>query len=168
MLQEPLVAIVDDDEAVRLSTAGLLGRAGFSICSFVDGEQFLASGDGDLCNCVLLDMRMPGLDGLSIIRELRQRPRYPSIVMLAGHGNIALAVEAMKLGAFDFLEKPYDPQQLIEVLRRACAAYTGLPSHPRADPVASAQIAALSERQRAVLTGIVNGQPNKVIAYELS
>jgi two-component system response regulator FixJ len=162
-----VVAIVEDDDAVRQSTAGLLRRAGHSVESFTDGSEFLASDLPTNLGCILLDMRMPGMDGLSVMRVLREREVAVPILVLTGHGDVPLAVEAMRLGAVDFLEKPYPPGDLLEAIRHACNTPVALPGSQPVNKQAQAKVATLSERQRAVLLGILKGQPNKIIAWEL-
>jgi two-component system response regulator FixJ len=161
-----LVAVVDDDDAVRLSTGRLLGRRGFDIVPFVSGDEFLASETLGKHDCVLLDLRMPGMDGISVLRVLKERELWLKVVVLTGHGDISLAVEAMKLGALDFLEKPYPPAALVEAIQHVCA--TPLPTGgPRLDEEARKKLDKLTPRQRDVLLGVLKGQQNKVIAYEL-
>ena len=162
-----VIAIVDDDDAVRRSTAALLERAGYRVRTFASGDAFLAAqlpGDSD---CILLDMRMPGTNGLGVLKALGDWEKMPPVLVLTGHGAIPEAVEAMRLGAFDFLEKPYPAPGLVETIGRALAA------SPRGrtgggDPEARARVNSLSQRQLQVLQGILKGQANKVIAYELS
>lgn len=162
-----VIAIVDDDEAVRHSTAGLLKRAGHRVESFIAGSEFLASVLPNDFDCLLLDMRMPGLDGLGVMRALRERGLSLPILVLTGHGDVPMAVEAMRLGAIDFLEKPYPPTALLEAIARACTAAPPLPAGQVVNKQAQAKVAALSDRQRDVLRGILRGQPNKIIAWEL-
>lgn len=162
-----VVAIIEDDDAVRASTAGLLRGAGNKVIAFTGGAEFLASDlPADLC-CILLDMRMPGVDGLSVMRALKARDLACPILVLTGHGDVPMAVEAMQLGAVDFLEKPYPPETLLEAIARACEAASAGAGAAAVNNKAAAQIASLSERQRAVLRGILNGRPNKIIAYHL-
>ncbi|HYI47300.1 MAG TPA: response regulator [Allosphingosinicella sp.] len=162
-----VIAIVDDDEAVRHSTAGLLKRAGHRVESFTAGPEFLASVLPKDFDCLLLDMRMPGLDGLGVMRALRERSLSLPILVLTGHGDVPMAVEAMRLGAIDFLEKPYPPAALLEAIARACTAPPPGPGGQVVNNQAQAKVAALSDRQRDVLRGILRGQPNKIIAWEL-
>jgi len=162
-----VIAIVDDDEAVRHSTAGLLKRAGHGVESFTGGAEFLASELPGTLTCVLLDMRMPGLDGLGVMRALRERDVSLPVLVLTGHGDVPMAVEAMRLGAIDFLEKPYPPAALLEAVARACIAPPQSTGGPPVNKQAQAKVAALSDRQRDVLRGILKGQPNKIIAWEL-
>lgn len=167
MADSYVVAVVDDDDAVRHSTAELLKRAGHRVESFTGGPEFLASDlPGDL-GCILLDMRMPGMDGLAVMRALRERGASRPILVLTGHGDVPMAVEAMRLGAVDFLEKPYPPAALIEAIARACNTPVPAGGRPPINQLARKKVAGLSERQREILLGILAGKPNKVIAWEL-
>lgn len=167
MADSYVIAIVDDDDAVRHSTAGLLQRAGHRVDSFTGGSEFLASDLPGKLDCVLLDMRMPGVDGLGVMRALVEREIPLPILVLTGHGDVPMAVEAMRLGAVDFLEKPYPPAALFDAIMRACTAPPPGPSAAPVNKQAQAKVAALSDRQRDVLRGILKGQPNKIIAWEL-
>lgn len=161
-----LVAIVDDDDAVRRSTAALLELSGYSVRQFVSGDAFLALQDPVAFDCVLLDLQMPGTGGIGILNALQARPLMPAVLVLTGHGAIGKAVEAMKLGAYDFLEKPYPAKSLVEAIGAALAART----QERAgaiDGEAVVRISNLSKRQHQVLQGVLDGKQNKIIAYEL-
>ena len=160
------VAIVDDDEAVRLSTADLLRRLGFDTKLFESGDAFLESGSLADISCILLDLQMPGRDGLAVLRALAERGDSPPALVLTAHGGIPAAVEAIKLGALDFMEKPYEADTLLAKIEEAVQRPGGKGAR-RVDPEAVALVEALSGRQRQVLNGIVRGQQNKVIAYEL-
>jgi len=160
------VAIVDDDEAVRLSTADLLQRLGFDTKLFKSGDAFLESGSLAGISCILLDLQMPGRDGLAVLRALAERGDSPPALVLTAHGGIPAAVEAIKLGALDFMEKPYEADTLLAKIEEAVQRPGGKGAR-RVDPEAVALVEALSGRQRQVLNGIVRGQQNKVIAYEL-
>jgi two-component system, LuxR family, response regulator FixJ len=162
-----VVAIVDDDDAVRFSTAGLLRRAGHKVESFTGGAELLASDLPKDLGCILLDMRMPGMDGLAVMRALKEREDRHPILVLTGHGDVPMAVEAMRLGAVDFLEKPYEPEALLEAIARACNMPVPGPAGQPINKTAQKKVAALSARQRDVLRGILKGQPNKIIAWEL-
>lgn len=167
MTESHMVAIVDDDEAVRVSTARLLQRAGYRVHTYVSGDEFLTARLPAQLGCVLLDVRMPGTDGLAVMRKLADRNEHHAIVVLTGHGDIALAVDAMRLGAVDFLEKPYDPATLIEGIEKACSHSARIAEREVASHEAREKVATLSERQREVLSGILRGKQNKIIAYEL-
>lgn len=162
-----LIAIVDDDEPVRLSTADLLARLGYETVLFKSGDEFLALADRAGIGCVLLDLQMPGRDGLAVLQALGVEGEFPPVLILTAHGDIPAAVEAIKLGARDFMEKPYEPDLLMTKIEQAMLT----PASPAAggglDPEAVALVAGLSGRQREVLDGIVRGLQNKVIAYEL-
>jgi two-component system, LuxR family, response regulator FixJ len=162
-----VVAVVDDDDAVRKSTTALLERAGYRVRAFGSGDAFLAGqlpGDSD---CILLDMRMPGTNGLGVLKALGDWESMPKVLVLTGHGAVSDAVEAMKLGAADFLEKPYPAQSLLQAIDQALNARPK-PKPGAADPDAVAKVESLSQRQLQVLRGILKGQPNKIIAYELA
>jgi two-component system response regulator FixJ len=161
------IIIVDDDQAVRESTARLLHRAGHSTQCFDSGDSFLAAAITDHINCILLDVRMPGTDGLGVLRILEGRGEMPPVILITGHGDIPLAVEAMRMGASDFLEKPYSPERLFQTIDKAVAIRPDKRETPTTDPEAQAVLERLSWRQRQVLAGILCGHPNKIIAYEL-
>jgi two-component system response regulator FixJ len=162
----PLVAIVEDDDLVRRSTAALLDLAGFRVRQFASGDAFLAAPDAADVDCVLLDLQMPGTGGLGILEALQAWPRKPARLVLTGHGAISAAVEAMKLGAYDFLEKPYPARALVEAIRAALGAQARK-STGAVEADAAVRIAALSNRQRDVLRGVLDGKQNKLIAYKL-
>jgi two-component system response regulator FixJ len=162
---DKVVAIVDDDDVVRRSTAALLERAGYRVRAFESGDAFLAA-QLPGSDCVLLDMRMSGTDGLGVLRALGAREAMPPVLVLTGHGAVPQAVEAMKLGAADFLEKPYPAEALLGAIAKALElGPTGKAG--AVDAEAAAKVALLSQRQQQVLRGILKGQPNKIIAYEL-
>jgi len=159
------IAVVDDDDAVRISTCALLESAGYVPIAFETGDVFLQEMDGSY-GAILLDVRMPGSDGVEVLKKLKAGHFNGPILMLSGHGDIALAVQAMRLGALDFLEKPYDAEDLLERLDRALnnqssAAITSF------DEKAAELLNSLTPRQLDVLKAIVSGFPTKVIAYKL-
>jgi two-component system response regulator FixJ len=162
-----LVAIVDDDEAVRSSTASLLTRAGFSVELFESGDRFLSAGSFEPISCILLDMQMPGRNGLAVMRALEARGKSPPVIVITAHGDIAVAVEAMKLGAHDFVEKPYKAETLLAMIEDAQEGRASTIGAGGVRAEAAALVAKLSERQRQVLLGVVRGHQNKMIAYEL-
>jgi two-component system response regulator FixJ len=161
------IAIVDDDEAVRLSTAELLQRLGFDVKLFKSGDAFLETPSLAGISCALLDLQMPGRDGLAVLRALAERDDSPPALVLTAHGDIAAAVEAIKLGAHDFMEKPYEAEVLLTKIEEALQRRPGMNGAASANGEAVALVAALSGRQRQVLGGIVRGLQNKIIAYEL-
>ena len=161
------IAVIDDDEAVRLSTSDLLQRLGFDVKLFRSGDAFLESGQSEGIDCILLDLQMPGRDGLAVLRVLAERGESPPALVLTAHGGIPAAVEAIKLGAHDFMEKPYDAEVLLRKIEEAMQRPADTRGRARANAEAAALIATLSARQRQVLGGIVRGLQNKIIAYEL-
>jgi two-component system response regulator FixJ len=161
------VAIVDDDDDVRKSVASLLTRTGYEITEFENGDQFLSRLDTGLFSCVLLDLQMPGSDGLAVLRALADRGESPPVLVVTAHGGIAAAVNAIKLGALDFLEKPYVPDDLLAAIRKALTMESGREEARLLRSEAAARLASLSGRHVQVLQGILNGRPNKIIAYEL-
>jgi two-component system, LuxR family, response regulator FixJ len=159
----PLIAIVDDDDGARLSAQWLLEGEGYRVLPFADGEGFLASPLLKRVSCVLLDIRMPGMSGLDVLRALAERDDGPAAIMLTGHAGIPVAVAAMKLKAADFLEKPPKPADLLAAVAKATASRA---ARGRCS-AARALIDALPARQRQVLAGIASGNPNKIIAWEM-
>jgi two-component system response regulator FixJ len=161
------VLLVEDDDLVRRSTKRLLERAGHDVLSFSTGDELLKSGVPADAQVILLDMRMPGRDGIEVLRELNRTRIDVPVVVLTGHADVPNAVEAMKLGAVDFLEKPYPVDKLVDVVERASRS-TVLPG-PTPDERADAltKIHRLTERQREVLRGMAAGEANKAIAYRL-
>lgn len=166
-MSDGLIAVVDDDEAVRLAMSSLLGRAGFDVETFNHGDDFLSRAHVASFSCILLDVRMPGSDGLAVLRGLAERGDFPPVLVLTGHGDIPTAVQAMKLGAYDFIEKPTPPDLLLASVRRVVGdgSKRELTRSRRAE--AEARVALLSEREREVLQGILRGLQNKIIAFEL-
>ncbi len=164
-MPDNLVAIIDDDEAVRRSTLALLRKSGVEAVTFASGDLFLADARLDRFSCILLDVRMPGQDGLAILRELRKRTEPPPVIMITGHGDIAVAVGAMRLGAVDFMEKPYEPSHLLRAIQGAFASRAQSQDFHNHHRATVALVAKLSKRQRQVLKGVLRGEPNKIIAF---
>jgi len=162
------VHVVDDDPAVRRSLERLLDAAGFHVVSYQSPTAFLNAAFGLSAGCVLLDIRMPGVDGLEVQARLnRLRVNLPVIVM-TGHGDVPSAVRAMKAGAVDFLEKPFDDETLLNAIGGAFAKASRLIGGDREAVRAAQRIATLSPREREVLDALLAGRPNKVIAFDLN
>jgi len=163
-----VVFIVDDDEAVRDSLAALLVAKGHAVEAYASGEAFLAAYKPEFCGCALVDLRMPGIDGLGVIERLKARGSTLPIVVVTGHGDVPLAVRAMKAGAIDFIEKPYNNRTILDAVRQALAR-SGATATTGAESVKAAELVAqLTPRELEVLQHLVIGRPNKVIAYELT
>jgi two-component system, LuxR family, response regulator FixJ len=162
-----LVHVVDDDPAMRESVAFLLDTAGFTVALYEDGVSFLRQLTADADGTVLTDIRMPGLDGLELLRRLRVDGYTVPVVMMTGHSDISLAVEAMKLGACDFIEKPFEDEALLRAIR-AAPQHTRGPktTDPRLQDFAQ-RVATLSERERQVLDHLVAGGTSKEIGRAL-
>lgn len=162
------VYVVDDDEPVRLSLQTLLQQLpGMIVRGFCSGDAFLAAIDADDRGVLLLDFHMPGATGLEVLRALQATGERFATVMLTGRGDVAIAVQAMKAGALDFLEKPYDPDQLLEVIDAAFSRFEQDSVRNSRIEAARARIASLSPREREVLLGLIEGRANKVIAHDL-
>lgn len=161
------IYVVDDDEAIRRSLSFMLKTSGYAVHVFDGGKPFLAEAAGLEPGCVLLDVRMPDIDGLEVQRELRARGIMLPVVIMTGHGDIDMAVTAMKTGASDFIEKPFEKGALLACLegaRKQLVAERG--AGARAEE-ARARLNILTDRERDVLDGLVEGLPNKTIAYDL-
>src|ERR1700677_1198935 len=166
MGDEPIVYVVDDDDAMRDSLDFLLAAAGFSVKVFESASSFLGVLPRVQAGCLITDIRMPGMDGLELLRRVKQeRPLLP-VIMMTGHGDVPLAVEAMKLGAHDFIEKPFEDQRLIDMIRAAMASLADALEDEMASAQIASRVAALSQRERQVLEGLVAGLPNKAISRD--
>jgi two-component system response regulator FixJ len=163
MKNNPVVHLVDDDEDVRRAVAFLLGTAGFAVRVHDSADAMLAVSGFQDADCIVSDVRMPGMNGIDLLRALREKRVGVPVVIMTGHADVSLAVEAMKAGAVDFVEKPFDEQVLIGAVKKAVARADG---DPQARP-ARERIASLSERERQILDGLISGLPNKTIAYDL-
>ena len=161
------VFIVDDDEAIRESLAFLLGTAGFKVSLFELASKFLEALPDLKVGCLITDIRMPEIDGLELMRRLRAAGRSFPVIVMTGHADVPLAVEAMKLGAFEFLEKPFDDKQLIERINAALEQGAAVAAAAQETREISERIAKLTERERQVLERLVVGQSNKAIGRDL-
>lgn len=166
--QRTNIYIVDDDDAVRDSLQALLEASGYEVRGFASPREFLAVAETIDYGCVLVDLQMPGMDGLELKHRLNERNINLPVVVVTGHGDIATAVEAMRAGAKDFIEKPFTDEAILAGIR------IGLADRPKPSVVDQARQAILerlknlSPREREVLDGMVAGHPNKVIAFNLS
>lgn len=159
------IYVVDDDEAVRDSLSLLLEGRGYTVCSFAGAPQFLAAAPSLRPGCLIADIRMPDMDGLELQQHLVERAFPFPLIVITGHGDVPLAVRAMKAGAVDFIEKPFAAET---ILNCAAAALNRLAGPRDQDPVAAARLGVLTPREREVLLGLLAGLPNKSIAYDLA
>lgn len=170
MTTKGIVYVIDDDDAMRDSLNFLLDSSGYSVTLFDDAQRFMDALPGLAFGCVVSDVRMPGIDGIELLKRMKAQHSPFPILIMTGHGDVPLAVEAMKLGAVDFLEKPFEDDRLIAMIETAIR---------QAEPVAkseafaqdvAARVASLSPRERQVMEGLVAGLSNKLIArdYDIS
>jgi len=165
MQDNHIVHIVDDDEAVRQSLAFLLSSAGLAVRLYDSASAFLAGLASVKGGCLITDMRMPDMTGLELLHALKARACGLPAIVITGHGDVALAVEAMKAGAVDFIEKPFDEEAILHAVQAALER--GSEGEGGDAPAIAARLASLSERERQVLEGLIAGHPNKTIAYDL-
>jgi len=166
MASEAMVYVVDDDPAMRASLDFLLGAAGFTVKVFDSAANFLAGVGADTVGCVVTDVRMPGMDGIALLKRLKENNAKHGVVVMTGHGDIPLAVEAMKLGAVDFIEKPFDDDRLIDAIRAAFAGAAGASQDDAVSAQLAARLKSLSPRERQVMEGLAAGLSNKAIARD--
>jgi two-component system response regulator FixJ len=162
-----LVHVVDDDEGVRRSLDFLLTNAGYDVMRWDSAEAFLKGADKSLAACALLDIRMPGMDGLELQHEMQRQGLNFPVIVLSGHGDIAMAVEAMQAGAVDFLQKPAEREHVLGAVARAFDSITDCEEQRKREDWAKTQIGRLTIREQEVLDGLACGYPNKTIAYDL-
>ena len=167
MQPEPMIYVIDDDEAVRQSIEFLLKTVGITVRGFDSAKAFFEVLPQIEHGCVVTDVRMPEITGIDVLREVNKiKPGLP-VIVITGHGDVPLAVEAMKLGAADFLEKPFDDDLLIESVRSALNREADAARRKAEIGEINDKLNALSNRERQVLEGLVAGKPNKTIAFDL-
>jgi two-component system, LuxR family, response regulator FixJ len=167
MPADQFVYIIDDDAEIRRSTQLMLEASGYVVRSFTGGVEFLNFAGELNPGVVLLDLRMPGLDGLHVLRSLIPNYAYFACIIITGHGDIEIAVQAIKLGAKDFLEKPFREAALLKSLKREFRALDVVIESESSRQKAATLMARLTRREREVLNRVVKGRPNKAIAHEL-
>jgi two-component system response regulator FixJ len=162
-----IVHLIDDDDGVRQSLAFLLATAGLAVRVYESGAAFLAALGTLQPGCIVSDVRMPGIDGLELQRRLKALGVHLPMIIMTGHADVPLAVEAMKAGAVDFIEKPFDDELLLSAIRVALDRYNELDHYETEVVRIQTRLQSLSPRERQVLDGLLAGYPNKTIAYDL-
>jgi two-component system response regulator FixJ len=166
-MTNPVVHVIDDDEAMRTSLAFLLDTSGMTARTYDSAVAFLDRFDGSQPGVIISDVRMPEMNGLELVRRLKARDVALPIIMITGHGDVPLAVEAMKAGVVDFLEKPFEEEALLSAIRTALADSSRADQDHAERERLKAALDSLSPRENEVLNGVVEGKLNKVIAHEL-
>jgi two-component system, LuxR family, response regulator FixJ len=162
-----VVHVIDDDQAMRESLAFLLSTVGLEVQTYESAVAFLKVAREVDAGCVITDVRMPELSGVDLLRQLRELKLAIPVIVITGHGDVPLAVEAMKIGALDFLEKPFDDEVLLSSVRSALSQLDQDQKRRAERGEIEARLASLSNRERDVLEGLVAGHANKQIAYDL-
>src|SRR5579872_3208745 len=168
MATNAVVHLVDDDEQVRRALAFLLGTAGLAVRLHESAQHFLEKLDDIQPGCIVSDVRMPGMDGLGLQRTLKEKGVDMPMIIMTGHGDVALAVAAMKAGAVDFIEKPFDDEVLLGAVRLALSRHETAGRSSGEIAQIRARADGLSARERQVMEGLLAGHPNKTIAYDLA
>lgn len=167
MASNEIIHVIDDDADVRQSLAFLLSTAGLAVRVHDSANAFLKVLPEVQDGCIVTDVRMPGIDGIELQRRLATAGLDVPVIVMTGHGDIALAVEAMKAGAIDFIEKPFDDEVLIAAIKAAIARRAGARERNARAAEIRDRIKLLSDRERQVMEGLVAGKPNKIIAHDL-
>jgi two-component system response regulator FixJ len=162
-----IVHVIDDDEGLRESLLFLLRTAGIEVQGHASATDFLEVLSTASLGCIVSDVRMPGMTGIELLRRLKELRIAVPVIVVTGHGDVPLAVEAMKFGAVDFLEKPFDDEVLLASVRAALQQRAGETKRQTERTEIDSRLAALSSRERDVLGGLVAGHANKQIAFEL-
>jgi FixJ family two-component response regulator len=163
----PVVFVIDDDEAVRSSLEWLINSVDIEVRTFASANEFLSAYEPGHPGCLIVDVRMPGMSGLELQRQLAERSISLPVIIITGHGDVEMAVRAMKAGAFDFVQKPFNDQVLLDLIQSALEK-DARASHDIAEQTRVAErLGQLTERERQVLDGIVGGDSNKRIATRL-
>ena len=163
-----MIHIVDDEDAIRRSAGFMLKTSGYAVSTYASGDAFLQAARDAEPGCVLLDVRMPGMDGLEVQKAMAERGIAMPVVVLTGHGDITVAVRAMKGGAVDFIEKPFEKAVLLTAITAAFERLDDAGARATRAGDAAVAIAALTSREQDVLRGMAQGLPNKTIAFDLA
>ena len=167
MTEEQKVFVVDDDDAMRDSLKWLLESRGLKVDIYASSEEFLAAFHGGMTGCMVLDVRMPGMSGLELYEQLQARAATLPVIFITGHGDVPMAVTALKRGAADFIEKPFNDREMLGLVERCMAEDRAARDKRAASALATQRLGSLTQREREVLDLIVGGKLNKQIADEL-
>ncbi len=167
MPDDAIVHVIDDDDAVRDSLGFLLRSAKLQVRTYESAKSFLQVSSTLKSGCVITDVRMPDVSGIDLLRKLRDLDVRIPVIVITGHGDVPLAVEAMRIGAFDFLEKPFDDEVILNSVRSALGQCSKEATQGAERTEIQERLEALSTREQEVLEGLVAGKPNKIIAYNL-
>ncbi len=167
-MTEPRVYVVEDDEAVRDSLQLLLKTEGYQVASYPEAASFLEAWSPSLNGCIVLDIRMPGMSGMDLQKELVSRGSELPIIFVTGHGDVPLAVEAMQLGAVDFVQKPYRDQELLDKIRKAMELDAQRQDVRLEKQEIQRRMDSLTPREREIMEMMIDGNANKVIAIDLN
>ena len=164
---EKFVHIVDDDDSVRRSVGFMLKTSGYSVRSYESGTELLKKAKSLEPGCILLDIRMPGMDGLEVQQALQENGVVLPVIIMTGHGDVPLSVRAMKAGAIDFIEKPFEKDLLLTAIEHGFNSLKRWDLGREKAKEAAVRLQVLTQREREVLDGLAQGLPNKTIAYDL-
>lgn len=167
MVNDPIVYVIDDDEAARHSLEFLLDCAEVRVRAFNSADAFLAASPPLGGACIVTDVRMPGRSGIELVEEMKRRGASVPVIVITGHADVPLAIQAMHAGVADFIEKPFDDQIMLTAIRKALAAQASEAAARAERQAVLDRIASLSGRERDVLQGLSRGHANKAIAYDL-
>lgn len=167
MASDEIVYVIDDDEAARHSLEFLLDCAGIRVRSFPSADAFLISSPPLSGACIVTDVRMPGRNGIELVEEMKRRGTEVPVIVITGHADVPLAIQAMHAGVADFIEKPFDDEVMLAAIRTALADQAGDAQAKSERQAISARIATLSAREREVMEGLARGDANKAIAFDL-
>jgi two-component system response regulator FixJ len=167
MAAEPVVHVIDDDDAAREALAFLIDCAGLQVRTYESAIRFLEAVPEMEHGCIVTDVRMPGMSGVELIERLKSLGVTDPVIVITGHADVPMAIQAMKAGVADFLEKPFGDEAILGAIRTALQRRSGKEQADAERETINARIATLSQREREVLDGLVEGHANKVIAFDL-
>ena len=165
-MSDKIVYLVDDDDAIRRSAGFMLKTSGYQVKTYVSGVELLKEREIEP-GCILLDVRMPEMDGLQVQKALQDRGMTHPVIVMTGHGDVTVAVQAMKAGAVDFIEKPFEKAQMLTAIEEGFSRIAQAGRSTKRAEEARVRLQSLTPRERDVLEGLVRGHPNKTIAYDL-